>query len=73
MPPGREDVARAVTLVEDGRSFRYVAWIIGALLGSIHRAMQCYRELGTYNRRLRSSCRRSTSAKDDRFLSATSA
>ena len=68
MPLSREEAAQAVALVEDGRSFRYVAEVIGSSLGSIHRAVQRYRELRTYDRRRGSGRRRSTSARDDRFL-----
>ncbi|KAJ4437838.1 hypothetical protein ANN_13776 [Periplaneta americana] len=56
----REDVVRAVALVEDGRRLRYLARVFGTSLGSIHRAMQFYRELGTYDRRRGSGRRRST-------------
>lgn len=68
MPLSAEDAARAVALVEDGRSLRYVAQLLNCAPSTISRILQRYRELGSYTRRSGSGRRRSTSARDDQFL-----
>ncbi|KAJ4442359.1 hypothetical protein ANN_03945 [Periplaneta americana] len=68
MPLSSEDVTTTVALVENGHSLRYVTRVIRALLDTICSAMQRYRKLGKYDRRRGSGRRRSTSGRDDRFL-----
>lgn len=63
-----EEVARAVSLVEDGRSVRYAARAIGKPETTVRRAVQRYRETHMYTRRRGSGRPRATSARDDRFL-----
>lgn len=68
MPLSPEASASAVALIEDGRSYRYVAERLGASIGSIHRAVKRFRETNSYSRRRGSGCKRATTARDDRFI-----
>ena len=68
MPLSLEDSVRTVSLFDDGRSYRYVADRIGASIGSIHRAVQRFREFNTFSRRPGSGRKRSTTERDDRFM-----
>lgn len=63
-----EEVARAVALVEDGRSVRYAARSIGKPETTVRRAITRYRETNSYSRRHGSGRPRATSARDDRFV-----
>lgn len=68
MPLSIEDVARAVALVEDGRSIRYAARAIHASYTTVHRAVLRFQETQSYTRRPGSGRPRATTARDDRFL-----
>lgn len=63
-----DEVARAVALVEDGRSVRYAARSIGKPETTVRRAIKRYRETNSYSRRHGSGRPRATSARDDRFV-----
>ena len=45
------DAAKAVALVEGGRSYRYVAEVLGTSHSSVHRAIRKFRELNIYDRK----------------------
>jgi hypothetical protein len=51
MPLAGVNIARALALVEDGRSIRYAANAIGAPLTTVHRAIRRFQETGQYTRR----------------------
>lgn len=61
-------VARVVALVEDGRSQRYAARIVGLPETTVRRAIQRYRETGQYSRRPGSGSSRIMQNIDDRFI-----
>jgi transposase len=71
MPVQPFDVAKAVALVEDGRSIRYAARTLGFPYTNLQRAITRYRETHEFTRRPGSGRRRITSARDDRFLVST--
>ncbi|PSN39402.1 hypothetical protein C0J52_16580 [Blattella germanica] len=58
----------SIGMVEDGRSMRYVAEVLGVSASTIQRTYQRYRDLVTYTRRPGFGHRRAKSARDDRFL-----
>lgn len=62
------DTARAIALIEDGRSQYYAARVLGVSRCSVQRAVERFRETGSYTRRVGSGRRRCTTAQDDRFL-----
>ena len=62
------DAARAVALVQDGRSQYYAARVIGATRSSVQRAVQRFQETGGFVRRRGSGRKRCTNARDNRFL-----
>lgn len=68
MPLSAETIARALALIEDGRSIRYAANAIEAPLATVHRAIKRYRETNLYTRRPGSGRKRVTTERDDRFL-----
>ena len=68
MPLSVEDSVRAVSLIDDGGSYRYVTDRIGASIGSIHRAVQRFREFDMFSQRPGSCRKRSTTKRDDRFM-----
>ena len=68
MPLSVEYSVRAVSLIDDGQSYRYVADRIGASIGSIHRAAQRFQEFNMFSRRPGSRRKRSTTERDDRFM-----
>lgn len=68
MPLNREDCARAVALVEDGRSRRYVAGVLGVGHSTINRVIRRFTETGRMTRRPGSGRKRKTTAIDDRFI-----
>ncbi|KAF2902735.1 hypothetical protein ILUMI_03443 [Ignelater luminosus] len=63
-----EDCAKAVALVEDGRSPGYVTRVLNVNHSTIQRILACFRETG--RNILRPGCgrNRKTVANDDRFL-----
>lgn len=62
------DAARAVALVQDGRSQYYAADVLGVSRSAVQRAVQRFNETGNFTRRPGSGRRRTTSERDDRFL-----
>lgn len=62
------DAARAVALVQDGRSQYYASRILGVTRCSVQRAVQRFNETGSFSRRRGSGRRRSTNVRDDRFV-----
>jgi transposase len=68
MPLDSVDIARALALIEDGRSIRYAANAIGAPVTTVHRAVRRFHETGQYTRRPGSGRKKATTHRDDRFL-----
>jgi transposase len=68
MPLVSVDIARALALIEDGRSIRYAANAIKATVTPVHRAIRRFHETGQYTRRPGSGRRKATTHRDDRFL-----
>lgn len=66
-----EQAVKVITLIEDGRSQRYVANVTGVHQSTISRVVRRYRETGQYSRREGQGRRRITTAVDDRFLRVT--
>ncbi|EFA12077.1 Transposable element Tc3 transposase-like Protein [Tribolium castaneum] len=62
------DAARAIALVQDGRSHYYAARVLGVSRCRMQRAVERFRETGSYTRRVGSGRRRCTTARDDHFL-----
>jgi transposase len=65
------DTARAIALIQDGRSKYYVARVLGVSRCSIQRAVKRFPETKGYTRRVRSGRKRSTTARDGHFLTLT--
>jgi transposase len=65
------DTARAIALIQDGRSKYYVARVLGVSRCSIQRAVKRFPETKDYTRRVGSGRKRSTTAEDDHFLTLT--
>lgn len=63
-----EQVARAIALVEDGRSQRYAARVLNLPETNVRRAIRRYWETGLYTRRRGSGRPRVTGLRDDRFI-----
>jgi transposase len=61
------DTARAIALIQDGRSKYYVARVLGVSRCSIQRAVKRFPETKGYIRRVGSGRKRSTTARDDHF------
>ncbi|CAH1375729.1 unnamed protein product, partial [Tenebrio molitor] len=72
MPLSQEDSARAITLVHVGFSIREAANSLGFARSSVHRAVLRFRQTGGYTRRPGSGRRRSTSARDNRYITMLS-
>ncbi|PSN42614.1 hypothetical protein C0J52_25205 [Blattella germanica] len=66
-----EDVTRAISLFEDGRSIRYIANILGVARSTVHDAIKRYQEIGEYSRRPGSGRPRATNNRDDRVIVLT--
>lgn len=66
-----EDCAKAVALVEDGRSQRYVARVLNVSRSTIQRVLERFMETGRHARRPGCGRKRKTTAVDDRFLVLT--
>lgn len=62
------EAVQAITLVGEGRSYRYVAGVLGVHHTTVIRAVQRFRETGTYTRRPGQGRHRATSQRDDNFL-----
>lgn len=65
------DTAKAVTMIQEGRSQYYVARTLGVKRCTVQRVVERFRETGEYRRGERSGGRRCTSGRDDRFISVT--
>ncbi|KAH0812663.1 hypothetical protein GEV33_010128 [Tenebrio molitor] len=72
MPLSQEDSARAIALVHVGFSIREAANSLGFARSSVHRAVLRFRQTGGYTRRPGSGRRRSTSARDNRYITMLS-
>jgi hypothetical protein len=69
MPLAGVNIARALALVEDGRSIRYAANAIGVPLTTTgQKAVRRFQETGQFTRRPGSGRKRATTHRDDRFL-----
>lgn len=62
------ECVRAQTLVEEGRSMRYVARILGVNHSTISRLLERHRATGSHSRRHGQGRKRATNVRDDRFL-----
>jgi transposase len=72
MPLSQEYSARAIALVHVGFSIREAANSLGFARSSVHRAVLRFRQTGGYTRRPGSGRRRSTSARDNRYITMLS-
>lgn len=61
-------VARAVTMIEEGHTYRSVSQALGVSVSVVHRNVQRYRETGSYVRRRGQGRHRATTDQDDRFI-----
>lgn len=61
-------VARAVTMIEEGHTYRSVGRALGVSTSVVHRVVRRYRTTGSYVRRRGQGRNRSTSDVDDRFI-----
>lgn len=66
-----EEIVQAISLVNDGRSQRYVGRVLSVRQSTISKLVRRYRETGGYKRRPGQGRKRSTTAIDDRFLRLT--
>jgi transposase len=66
-----EEAVQALALLQDGRSQRYVARVLGVNHPTIVRLAQRHQESGSVDRRPGQGRRRVTSVRDDRFLRLT--
>jgi transposase len=66
-----EEAIQALALLQDGRSQRYVARVLGVNHSTIVRLAQRHQETGSVDRRPGQGRRRVTSVRDDRFLRLT--
>lgn len=62
------EVARAVTMIEEGHTYRSVSETLGVSVSVIHRNVKRYRQTGSYVRRRGQGRNRATSAVDERFI-----
>lgn len=67
----KEEAVKAVTLVQEGRSQRYVANVLGVQQSTISRVVRRYTDTGHFSRREGQGRKRVTTAVDDRFLRLT--
>jgi transposase len=65
----RDQVIRIITLVEDGRSQRYVANLVGVNQSTVSRVVSRYQETGGFERRPVQGRPKATTPADNRFLS----
>ncbi|KAJ4445890.1 hypothetical protein ANN_12576 [Periplaneta americana] len=64
----RKTSATVVALIEDRRSYRYVAERLGASVGSVHRVARRFRETNSYSRRPGSNRSIASIERNDRFI-----
>ncbi|KAI4469628.1 helix-turn-helix domain [Holotrichia oblita] len=62
------DTVRAVALIQDGRSQYYVARVLGVSRCNVQRAVKRFNEFGVYTRRNHCGRKKSTSERDNRFI-----
>lgn len=62
------DAARAVALIQDGRSQYYVARVLGVSRCKVQRAVKRFNEFGVYTRKNHSGRKKCTSERDNRFI-----
>jgi transposase len=62
------EVARAVALLEDGRSMRFVANSLNTSPSVICRLWHRYQITGSYSRRAGQGCKRKTTNQNDRYI-----
>ena len=62
------DAARAIALIQDGRSQYYAARVLGVTRCKVQRAVERFYETGDFSRRRGSGRRRCTNIRDDRFI-----
>jgi len=62
------DVAKAVALIEIGTSYSDVVDMLGKSKSTIYRNVRRWRHTGEYVRRRGQGRKRSTTARDDRFI-----
>lgn len=60
--------AKAIALIQDGRSQYYVARVLGISRCSVQRVVKRFHETGSYSRRVGSGRKRCTTNADDHFL-----
>ncbi|KAF2901022.1 hypothetical protein ILUMI_05162 [Ignelater luminosus] len=63
-----EDAIKASNLLEEEYSMRYVANLLGRNHSTINRTVERFNQTGSYNRRPGQWRKRSTDARDERFL-----
>lgn len=61
-------VARAVTLIETGNTYKHMAQTLQVSKSVVHRVVKRYRQTGRYTRLAGQGRKRKTVARDDRFL-----
>lgn len=62
------EVARTVTLIQEGHSYRSVSRALGVSASVVYRNVQQYRQTESYVRKPGQGRKRATSAVDDRFI-----
>lgn len=62
------EVARAITMIEAGHTYRSVSIVLGVSVSVVYRNVQRYRQTGSYVRRRGQGRKRATDALDDRFI-----
>lgn len=65
-------VARAVTMIEEGHTYRSVSRALGVSTLVVHCVVQCYKETGSYMRRQEQGRNQATSAVDGCFITLQS-
>uniref|UniRef100_A0A2H1VMJ9 SFRICE_000949 n=1 Tax=Spodoptera frugiperda TaxID=7108 RepID=A0A2H1VMJ9_SPOFR len=62
------EVARAVTMIDEGHTYRSVSRTVGVSVSVIHRCVKRYRQTGSYVRRRGQGRKRATNAVEERFI-----
>lgn len=62
------DVARAIALIQDGRSQYYVSRVLNVTRSKVQRAVNRFNQHGEYSRRSQCGRKRCTNDRDDRFI-----
>lgn len=66
------EVAKAVTLIDGGRTYQHVANVLNVSKSVVHRVVRRHRETGSYKRRRGQGPKFATSSRDNRFMVLTS-